>query len=48
MEANPCLLEGVAMGSKRTEKKDKQQAKDDATELALLLYDIYKEQPAGA
>jgi hypothetical protein len=32
------------MGSVRSKKKDKQQAKDDAKELALLLYDIYKGQ----
>jgi hypothetical protein len=46
MEANLCLLEGVAMGSRRTKKQDKQKAKDDAAELALLLYDIYKDQEA--
>lgn len=32
------------MGSVRTKKQDKQKAKDDAAELALLLYDIYKGQ----
>lgn len=48
MEANPCLLKGVAMGSRRTKKEDKGQAQEDAMELALLLYDIYKEQPTGA
>jgi hypothetical protein len=41
-------LEGVAMGSRRTKKKDEERAKEDAMELALLLYDIYKEQPTGA
>ena len=47
MEANLCLLEGVAMGSRRTKKQDKQEANDDATELAVLLYDIYKGQQAS-
>lgn len=32
------------MGSRRTKSQDKQQAKEDAKELALLLYDIYKGQ----
>jgi hypothetical protein len=36
------------MGSRRTKKKDEERAKEDAMELALLLYDIYKEQPTGA
>lgn len=46
MEANPCLLKGVAMGSRRSKNRDKQKAKEDAMELAVLLYDIYKSQPA--
>ena len=35
------------MDSVRAKKKDKKQAKDDAAELALLLYDIYKGQQAS-
>lgn len=47
MEANPCVLKGVWMGSGRIKKKDKEQAGEDAAALALLLYDIYKEQQVG-
>lgn len=35
------------MGSRRAKKGDKQKAKEDAMGLALLLYDIYKEQQAN-
>jgi len=48
MEANPCVLKGVWMGSRRTKKEDKERAEEDALALALLLYDIYKEQQASA